>query len=59
MVTLQLRQIVVNPGQCIELQEVDGAEFEAILEELSEKRAARIVYCDRHPLQTVLQPDFC
>lgn len=35
MVMLQLRQLVVNPGQRIELQEVNWNEFEAILEELS------------------------
>jgi Uma2 family endonuclease len=46
MVMLQLRQLVVYPGQCIQLQEVDWSEFEAILEELGDKRACRIAYGD-------------
>jgi Uma2 family endonuclease len=46
MVTLQLRQIVVQPGQHIQLQEVNWDEFEAILEELGDKRACRIAYSD-------------
>jgi len=41
---LQLRQLVVNPGQRIELQEVNWSEFEAILEELGDRRASRIAY---------------
>jgi Uma2 family endonuclease len=44
MVTLQLRQLVVQPGQRIALQDVDWAEFEAILEELGDRRASRIAY---------------
>ncbi|WP_299414720.1 Uma2 family endonuclease [Acaryochloris sp. IP29b_bin.148] len=44
MVTLQLRQLVVNPGQRIELQGVNWNEFEAILEELGDRRASRIAY---------------
>ena len=47
MVTLQLRQLVVNPGQHIELQDVDWAEFEAIVLELGERRRSRIAYYDR------------
>lgn len=47
MVTLQLRQVVVYPGEKINLHEVDWAEFEAILAELGERRASRIAYCDR------------
>ena len=47
MVTLQLRQLVVNPGQQIQLQDVDWAEFEAIVAELGERRRSRIAYYDR------------
>jgi Uma2 family endonuclease len=46
MVTLQLRQ-VVYPGEKINLHDVDWAEFEAILAELGDRRASRIVYFDR------------
>lgn len=46
MVTLQLRQLVVSPGQCVQLQDINWNEFEAILEELGEKRASRIAYSD-------------
>ncbi len=44
MVTLQLRQIDVQPGQCLILREISWAEFEAILEELGEHRGARVAY---------------
>ncbi len=47
MVTLQLRQIVVYPGEKINLHNVDWVEFEAILAELGERRASRIAYFDR------------
>ncbi len=47
MVTLQLRQMVVYPGQQIHLQDVDWVEFEAIVEELGKGRNSRIAYCDR------------
>lgn len=46
MVMLQLRQLVVYPGQRIQLQEVGWSEFEAILDELGDKRACRIAYSD-------------
>jgi Uma2 family endonuclease len=46
MVTLQLRQLVVQPGQRIQLQGIDWAEFEAILDELGERRSSRIAYFD-------------
>lgn len=46
MVTLQLRQLVVYPGQRIQLQEVKWSEFEAILDELGNKRACRVAYSD-------------
>jgi Uma2 family endonuclease len=46
MVMLQLRQLVVQPGQQIQLQEIDWAEFEAILVELGDRRSSRIAYFD-------------
>jgi Uma2 family endonuclease len=46
MVTLELRQLVVYPGQRIQFQAVDWNEFEAILEELGDQRACRIAYSD-------------
>jgi Uma2 family endonuclease len=46
MVTIQLRQLIVYPGQHIQLQDVNWQEFEAILDELGEKRACRIAYSD-------------
>jgi Uma2 family endonuclease len=46
MVMLQLRQLVVQPGQRIQLQDVTWSEFEAILNELGDKRACRIAYSD-------------
>ena len=44
MVTLQLRQISVPPGHRLLLNDVNWQEFEAILEELGERRASRIAY---------------
>jgi Uma2 family endonuclease len=46
MVMLQLRQLVVQPGQRIQLQGIDWAEFEAIVDELGDRRASRIAYFD-------------
>lgn len=46
MVAIQLRQLIVYPGQRIQLQDVDWHEFEAILDELGDKRACRIAYSD-------------
>jgi Uma2 family endonuclease len=43
----ELRQLVVRPGQSIQLQDINWNEFEAILEELGDKRASRIAYSDR------------
>jgi hypothetical protein len=37
MATLQLEQLVVEPGQRIQLKDVNWAEFEAILEELGDQ----------------------
>jgi len=44
MVTVQLRQIDVPPGQRVLLHDVSWQEFENILEELGEHRAARLAY---------------
>lgn len=44
MVTIQLRQLDVPPGQRLLLHDVSWAEFEAILDELGEHRATRIAY---------------
>ncbi len=48
MVTLQLRQVVVQPGQSVQFQDVDWSEFEAILDELGDRRLSRIAYFDHH-----------
>ncbi len=42
--TLKLRQIDVSPGQCLTLRQIDWSDFESILTELGERRAARIAY---------------
>jgi Uma2 family endonuclease len=44
MITFQLRQIDVPQGQRVLLRDISWQEFEAILEELGEKRATRIAY---------------
>ncbi len=44
MVTLQLRQIRVPPGQRIILEDVSWQVFEAILNELGEHRGSRVAY---------------
>jgi Uma2 family endonuclease len=44
MVTFQLRQLVVHPGQRVQFKEVNWQEFEAILDELGDRRASRIAY---------------
>ncbi|MBW4623559.1 MAG: Uma2 family endonuclease [Cyanosarcina radialis HA8281-LM2] len=46
MVAIQLQQLLVHPGQRIQLQGVNWSEFEAILDELGDKRASRIAYSD-------------
>jgi Uma2 family endonuclease len=46
MVMLQLRQLVVQPGQRIQLQGINWAEFEAIVDELGDRRSSRIAYFD-------------
>ncbi|MGB7415496.1 MAG: Uma2 family endonuclease [Thermosynechococcaceae cyanobacterium] len=50
MVTLQLRQLDVPPGKSLLLHDVSWAEFEALLEELGDHRAARLAY-DRGTLE--------
>lgn len=44
MVTLQLRQLVLQPGQRLQVQEVSWSEFDAILHELGDKRVSRMAY---------------
>ncbi|MGB7443033.1 MAG: Uma2 family endonuclease [Coleofasciculaceae cyanobacterium] len=44
MVTLQLRQLLVPPGQRIILTDVNWSNFEEILQELGEKRANKVAY---------------
>lgn len=44
MVTLQLRQIKVLPGQRVDLEDIGWSEFEAILAELGESHSTRIAY---------------
>jgi Uma2 family endonuclease len=44
MVTLQLRQLSVPPGQRIILTDVSWSAFETILQELGEKRTSRVAY---------------
>jgi Uma2 family endonuclease len=44
MVTLQLKQIRVPPGQRVLLENISWQEFEAILNELGEHRGSRVAY---------------
>ncbi|MBE9078425.1 Uma2 family endonuclease [Romeria aff. gracilis LEGE 07310] len=44
MVTLQLRQLDVPPGQRLLIRNLDWQQFERILAELGESRSARIAY---------------
>lgn len=44
MVTLQLRQLDVPPGHRVLFHNVSWSEFEAILDELGQHRAARLAY---------------
>jgi Uma2 family endonuclease len=43
---LELQQIIVNPGQQILLKDIIWQQLEKILEEMGERRAARISYSD-------------
>lgn len=54
MVTLQLRQIKVLPGQSVCLEDVDWDEFEQILEELGDRRNTRIAYNNK--VLTIVAP---
>jgi Uma2 family endonuclease len=54
MVTLQLRQIDVPPGQRVLFHDVSWQEFEAILEELGEERTSRIAYS--HGILEIMTP---
>ncbi|MBE9101792.1 Uma2 family endonuclease [Vacuolonema iberomarrocanum] len=44
MVTIQLRQLDIPPGQRLLLHDIGWAEFEAILDELGNHRGTRIAY---------------
>ena len=44
MVTLQVRQLDVPPGQHVRFHDVSWSEFEEILVELGEHRASRVAY---------------
>lgn len=52
MMLLELKRIYIPPGQTVVLRDVTWQEFETILEELGEHRAARIAY-DRRMLEIV------
>ena len=56
MVTFQLRQIKVLPGQRVDLVGIDWLEFEAILAELGESRSTRIAYNNK--TLTIVAPLF-
>ncbi|MBD3562836.1 Uma2 family endonuclease, partial [Planktothrix sp. FACHB-1355] len=43
---LVLEQIIVQPGQQLLLKDISWQQFETILEELGESRAARLSYSD-------------
>ena len=47
MVTLQFQQLDIPPGQQLRLHDINWHQFEAILTELGEHRAARIAYYQR------------
>lgn len=46
VVQIPLRRIQVPPGQQVLLQDVTWEEFEAILQDLGDRRSARVAYCD-------------
>ena len=41
---LEVKKIVVPPGQTIILRDINWSDFEAILEDLGEHRSSRIAY---------------
>lgn len=49
---LEVKRIIVPPGQTVVLDNVTWAEFESILEDLGEKRSSRIAY-DRGQLEII------
>jgi Uma2 family endonuclease len=44
VLTLELKQIEVQPGNCLTLNNINWSKFEAILEEMGEDRHSRIAY---------------
>jgi Uma2 family endonuclease len=44
MVQLELKQLTVPPGQRVIIKNISWHEFEAVLEELGDRRAARLAY---------------
>lgn len=46
VVQIPIQRIQVLPGQLVLLRDVTWEEFEAILQELGDRRSARIAYCD-------------
>ena len=46
VVQIPIQRIQVPPGQRVLLQDVSWEEFEAILEELGDRRSSRVAYCD-------------
>lgn len=46
VVQIPIQRIQVPPGQLVLLRDVTWEEFEAILQELGDRRSARIAYCD-------------
>ncbi|MBD2773164.1 Uma2 family endonuclease [Iningainema tapete] len=51
---LEIKRLVVPPGQRVLLKDVSWQEFEAILEELGEQRAARVAY--DHGILEIMSP---
>ncbi|MDJ0651378.1 MAG: Uma2 family endonuclease, partial [Xenococcaceae cyanobacterium MO_188.B19] len=52
---LEINRIIVPPGQTILLENISWSEFEAILEDLGEKRSSRIAYdCGNLAIMTPL-----
>ncbi len=53
MVALQLKKIVISPGERLRLRDISWAEFEAILAEMGDHRGSRVSY-DRGVLEIVM-----
>lgn len=58
MVTLQIKQLIIPPGQRIILTDVNWSKFEDILQELGEKRASRVAYYQNKLEIRMPLPDF-